>query len=248
MSAPRRPQVSARSRVWRISSGRSAAPTTAWSREVGARGQERGAFGRRLRHVEAERRVHLRQKQGAQVVKAADRRARVSMRAATSGGGRICAGHARDEVAARGMAGEANGAGDLGCRFAVDGHAPIARGDRRDADIGGLWVARQRHGPAAAARPDGEVGKGGFVHPLPVAAMDEDDEAPGLPRRAGRGRSAPAGGCRMAGRDAPCPAPPWPRAMWRPSVGPEPERVAARHVGGIVEGVRPVDETAPSSA
>jgi predicted secreted protein len=133
------------------------------------------AFRAGLRKVQVERLVHVRVEQGAQVMKTADRQ---RMRDAFEhGGGQRAVGaqHARCQMPARRMSGEAdrtvhqqggggNGAADLG-------------GDLVDPRFRRQRVARQADGPALRPRALGEIRPVILVEPHPKAAMDKDGEA-----------------------------------------------------------------------
>jgi molybdopterin synthase catalytic subunit len=109
--AGQRPGAGERS-VWRRNSGRSAAPDPGGERGCREGDRGGGAFGAGLGRVDAERVVHLRRPQRAEVVDAADRQDMGEARAEGGVERGALAGHAGDEVAAGGVAGEADRAGD----------------------------------------------------------------------------------------------------------------------------------------
>jgi ribosomal protein L27 len=89
--------------------------------QVGARCQERGALGRGLRLIQVQDFVHPRQEQGAQIVEAADGQHPLDTCRDGGGEGGVLAGHARHQMPARRMSGEADGACDLACSFGDGG-------------------------------------------------------------------------------------------------------------------------------
>ena len=98
------------------------------------------------------------------------------MRARISGKRRGRRDHARRQMAAGRMPGQADRTGDHACGLG-DGRANFAN-DTRDARLRTKRVGRHGDGEAMRQRAIGQMRPGRLVEAHPIAAMDIDDEAP----------------------------------------------------------------------
>jgi hypothetical protein len=237
VGAPARSQASARRRVWRISSGRSAAPTTAWIAMSGAGQRRAGLSAVSLGLGRGEDVVHPRQEQGRRSwMPLIDSTRSITCRDGGGQGAPLQAMRATRCPPAECPARRTGPA--ISPAAAADGRGDC-RDDRLDTDLGCLRVARHRDGPAPRPRALSEMGEIAPVHPLPVAAMDENDEALrralGVKQVEARPRDVAIGNAGLGpGPEKVAPF----RGPRRPEIV---QRIAPRHVGGVVEGVRPVD-------
>ncbi len=145
----------------------------------GGRGTARGAgraLGRGLGRIEAQPVVHRGRNQRLQLGQGRDRHAAQEPRGKVGRDRRLGTGEARREVAAGGVAGQHHGSRHL-VRRRGSGAGRILH-HLRNARRGGEPVGGHRHRPPEGQRPLRQMRPGLAAEGHPVAAMEEDREAP----------------------------------------------------------------------